>query len=519
MVWVLLIFVGVSLSSCSNKVGTLKSKNVQFYKETYRPQFHFTPKEKWMNDPNGMVYYKGEYHLFYQHYPDSTVWGPMHWGHAVSKDLVDWEHLPIALYPDSLGYIFSGSAVIDWKNTSGFGSETDPAMVAIFTHRHLDGKPKGFESQSLAYSTDRGRSWTKYKNNPVLSDPNSLGFRDPKVFWHEDTQKWIMALSAEDRIKLFSSKDLKAWKLESQFGQEIGAHGGVWECPDLFELPVEGTSKTKWVMLVSIGDGGPNKGSATQYFIGEFDGANFIPDTEETRWIDQGKDNYAGVTWSDLPEKGKRIFVGWMSNWQYANNAPTHPWRSAMTIPREFKVISVGDGGYQLVSQPVDNLSELRSDKKTITSQVVSPDNQLTLSDERLDQHEYNLEFQIPSNDTSERPQTLLLEWSNEDGEKMLLGYDFDEEGVFIDRTNSGVTSFSKEFPVRQFAPYTLNQNLKLQIYMDWSSMEVFVNDGKLVMTSLVFPSKPYNQLRIYTESGEVSFTKGAIWKMNSIWK
>ena len=298
--------------------------------EQYRPQFHFTPKAHWMNDPNGMVYLNGKYHLFFQYNPDSTVWGPMHWAHAISKDMIHWKEQPISLYPDSLGTIFSGSAVIDKDNTAGFGKN---AMVAIFTHHNKkieDQKTGLHQYQSLAYSLDEGKTWTKYKGNPVLPNPGIWDFRDPKVMWHTATGKWIMTLATKDRITFYSSPNLKKWTKESEFGEKLGAHGGVWECPDLFPLELEG--KTHWVLLVSINPGGPNGGSATQYFTGDFDGKTFKPDAEKQKWMDYGTDNYAGVTFSNTG--ARKVLMGWMNNWNYANVVPTKAWRGATTLPR-----------------------------------------------------------------------------------------------------------------------------------------------------------------------------------------
>src|SRR5688572_327195 len=260
------------LISCGVQEKTAEvSAPSEGYNEPYRPQLHFTPEAKWMNDPNGMVYHNGEYHLFYQYYPDSTVWGPMHWGHAVSKDLAHWEHLPIALYPDSLGYIFSGSAVVDNGNTTGFGTADKPALVAVYTYHDAKKEKAGridYQTQGIAYSVDDGRTWKKYEKNPVLKNPGIKDFRDPNVFWHEASKKWVMILAVLDHVEMYNSSDLKSWTKLSEFGKDFGAHGGVWECPDLFPLTIEGESKEKWVMLVSINPGGPNVGSATQYFIG-----------------------------------------------------------------------------------------------------------------------------------------------------------------------------------------------------------------------------------------------------------
>ena len=310
--------------------------NVQTYNEPFRPQYHFSPEQGWMNDPNGLVYHNGDYHLFYQYYPHATVWGPMHWGHAVSKDLVTWEHKPIALFPDEKGYIFSGSAVVDTHNTSGFSTTGEPPLVAIFTYFSLPKEKSGSietQSQGIAYSLDNGVTWEKYGGNPVLPNPGIKDYRDPKVFWHEPTKKWIMLLVAGDYVKLYSSKNLKKWNFLSDFGKELGSKGGVWECPDLFPLTTT-SGETKWVMVVSIGNGAPNGGSGTQYFVGDFNGTQFTTNQKEYKWLDWGTDNYAGITYNNTPNN-ERIFIGWMSNWQYALKTPTTPWRSAMTLPRE----------------------------------------------------------------------------------------------------------------------------------------------------------------------------------------
>ena len=420
----------VACSSKSNKALSNKSGSKQ-YTEQHRPQFHFSPAAQWMNDPNGMVYYEGEYHLFFQHYPDSNVWGPMHWGHAVSPDLVRWEELPIALYPDDLGYIFSGSAVIDWKNTSGFGTDDSPPMVAIFTHHDPVGeKDPGndrFQYQSLAYSTDNGRSWTKYAGNPVIANPGIRDFRDPKVFWDEYSKQWVMVFAAYDHIKVYGSSDLKGWYHLSDFGAGLGAHGGVWECPDLFPLVDEESGEKKWVLLVSINPGGPNGGSATQYFIGDFDGRKFIPDSqydsEEATWLDHGRDNYAGVTWSDIPESdGRRLFIGWMSNWDYAQVVPTYQWRSAMTLPRELKLHST-DNGYRLTSHPVEELQTLRKISLDMVEQDVEGEFDLSfIAKSKTLQMESFIEFN--------REQALVFRLTNKKGESCSIGYNPGRECV-----------------------------------------------------------------------------------------
>jgi len=324
--------------------------------QIHRPKIHFTPRQGWMNDPNGMVYNNGVYHLFYQHNPDASVWGPMHWGHATSRDMITWKHEPIALYPDSLGTIFSGSAVVDVNNTSGLAPKGKIPLVAIFTYHNQAMADKGrndFQSQGIAYSIDNGATWQKYTSNPVLKNPGIRDFRDPKVMWHAPTRRWIMTLAVLDRIHFYSSPNLKEWKKESEFGKDAGAHGGVWECPDLFPIQVEG--KTIWTLLVNLNPGGPNKGSATQYFLGSFDGHRFSPLSTQTQWLDYGPDEYAGVTWSNTGNR--RLFIGWMSNWMYANQVPTETWRSACTIPRELRLVKLG-AGYKLASMPVHELSK-----------------------------------------------------------------------------------------------------------------------------------------------------------------
>lgn len=467
--------------------------------EKYRPQFHFSPPAQWMNDPNGMVYYEGEYHLFYQHYPDSSVWGPMHWGHAVSPDMVHWQHLPIALYPDSLGYIFSGSAVIDKDNTSGFGTEENPAMIAIFTYSDPIGAKAGrndFQTQGIAYSLDKGRTWVKYEGNPVLESPGIADFRDPKVIWNESTGKWVMVLAVKDKVSIYSSADLKTWEFESDFGSDLGAHGGVWECPDLFPLTNE-NGETKWVMLVSINPGAPNGGSATQYFVGDFDGSSFTPDDSVTRWMDYGTDNYAGVTWSDVPESdGRRLLIGWMNNWQYANTIPTKGWRGANTVPRELKL-----DGMSLKSVPVKELASLR--KEAVKFDMQKEEWELPAS---------LMEIELEVN-ASEGEQFQVV-FSNDQGEEVVIELAPGE--LSVDRSGAGVDDFNGGFAKIHKAPL-ISAPEQVKIYLDLSSVEIFVNDGATVMTELVFPDKPYNKLQVKGDKSMVSGITGHV--LTSIWR
>jgi fructan beta-fructosidase len=447
--------------------------------EPYRSQFHFTPASGWMNDPNGLVYYEGEYHLFYQHYPDSTVWGPMHWGHAVSNDLIHWEHLPIALYPDSLGYIFSGSAVVDWKNTSGLGTAQSPPLVAIYTYHDPQGYPAGrvdFQTQGIAYSVDKGRTWTTYDKNPVLPNPGIQDFRDPKVAWNEVSNQWVMTLAVKDHIEFYASPDLKSWSKLSEFGNSLGAHGGVWECPDLFPLKDE-LGNTKWVLFVSINPGGPQGGSATQYFVGDFDGKKFTPHDTITRWIDYGADNYAGVTWSDIPASdGRRLFIGWMSNWQYANVVPTKAWRSATTLPREI-VLNKKSTGYELKSMPVKEITGIQSQPVTYKGTAI------------LESPLCLIEF------TVDKEEDFSLTISNTQGEKVIVVV---KEGkLSFDRTKSGIVDFNDEFAAVHTMDLRDIEIRNVEIYVDLASVELFINDGERIMTEIVFPNQSYNRVQL----------------------
>lgn len=513
-----LIVAGLGLllvvSGCS---GTAKTSNISCSPEPHRPCFHFTPDSMWMNDPNGLVYFDGEYHLFYQYYPDSTVWGPMHWGHAVSSDLVHWQHLPVALYPDSLGYIFSGSAVVDTDNTSGFGKPGQPAMVAIFTYHDMKAEKAGktdYQSQGIAYSTDRGRNWTKYPGNPVIKNPGKRDFRDPKVAWNKESSRWIMTLAAGDRVIFYSSADLKDWKLESEFGQGTGAHGGVWECPDLIEMPVAGKpGEKKWVLLVSINPGGPNRGSATQYFVGKFDGHVFSNESTELRWVDYGKDNYAGVTFSNIPEQdGRVISIGWMSNWQYAQVVPTTTWRSAMTFPRQMKLLEK-NGHYLLTSTPVAEIQQLREEKTELEPHTVNgvTDINPALFTPLLPL-ELNLEFENPNVVTGAFGMIL----SNDKGEYIRIGYEAAGKRFFIDRQHSGKGDFSSDFSgIHYSAPCILDKKVKLQLLIDVASVELFVNEGEVVMTDIFFPEDYYDTLKLFAEGVSVNLMSGNAYKLN----
>jgi len=457
----------------------------------YRPAYHFTPAAHWMNDPNGMVYYQGTYHLFFQYYPGGMTWGPMHWGHATSPDMLSWKEQPIALYPDSLGYIFSGSAVVDANNTAGFGKD---ALVAIFTHHDPKGEKAGtdkFQNQSLAYSLDAGKTWKKYAQNPVLKNPGIKDFRDPKVSWNEATKKWVMTLATLDRITFYSSPNLKDWTKESEFGQKLGAHGGVWECPDLFPLTLNG--KTHWVLIVNLNPGGPNGGSATQYFVGKFDGHTFTPLNEKTKWADYGPDEYAGVTFANTGNR--RLFLGWMSNWEYANQVPTSPWRSAMTIPRELGLRQEGSEIY-LTSKPAAELAGLAKGATTIQNVAVKNTVDLTTRlKATADKHKLTLKTaQLGSFE-------LLL--GNSAGEELVIGYDQAQKQYFIDRSKAGQVGFSAKFAGRATAPrLSPAAGTELTLYFDAASVELFADQGLTAMTEIFFATKPLTTVKLRSTQG-----------------
>lgn len=453
--------------------------------EKFRPVYHHTPAYGWMNDPNGMFYKDGVYHLYFQHNPYGSTWGNMNWGHSYSTDLVHWTYAGDAITPDAWGTVFSGSAVVDKDNSAGFGRN---AIVAFYT----SAKPTPWgdaQMQSIAYSTDDGKTFEKYPGNPVITSTEK-DFRDPHVFRHEATGRWIMILAAGQEMRIYSSANLKDWTYESSFGKEYGSHAGVWECPDLFELPVEGTSEKKWVLVCNINPGGPFGGSATQYFTGTFDGHKFTCDTkpEVTKWMDNGKDHYAAVSFDNAPD-GRRVMIAWMSNWQYANQVPTVQFRSANAIARD--VYLFRDKGVDYVgSRPVAEMTALRGDA------VVSKKATLgELSVKKM--------FKTPSGayeiDLVMAPQdgtTVKMMLSNQKGEYVTIVYDGNMGTLSFDRRQGGDNKFSELFPAVTTAPVH-GKLTSLRVFVDKSSVEVFGNDGRAVMTNLVFPSEPYNSLTL----------------------
>ena len=467
-------------------------------REKFRPTYHFSPLYGWMNDPNGMVYKDGEYHLFYQYNPYGSKWGNMSWGHAISQDLVNWKHLPVAIAPDALGTIFSGSAVVDFDNTAGFGAG---AIIAIYTQN------SDRQVQSIAYSTDNGRTFTKYENNPVLTS-EARDFRDPKVFWYESTKRWIMVLAVGQEMQIFSSPNLKDWTFESRFGEGQGAHGGVWECPDLFELPVEGTNDKKWVLLCNLNPGGPFGGSATQYFVGSFNGKEFVNESpSKTKWMDWGKDHYATVTWSDAPDN-RRIAIAWMSNWQYANDVPTSQYRSPNSVPRDLSLFTV-DGETYLQSAPSPELLKLRDVSKKRSFKV----NGTRIIKDMIAGNEgaYEIELTIEN----QHADVIGFRLYNNKGEEVDMQYDMKEKKFSMDRRKSGDVGFNENFPMLTWTAIESGKDeLKLRLFVDKSSVEAFGDGGRFVMTNQVFPSEPYTHIDFYSKGGAYKVDSFVIYKL-----
>ncbi len=489
--FVIISLIYLSLLGCKNatesKDVTQKISDTSKQFEMYRPKFHFTPKENWMNDPNGLVYYNGSYHLFYQYYPDSTVWGPMHWGHAKSKDLLNWEHRPIALYPDSLGYVFSGSAVIDKNDSAGFGKN---AMVAMFTyHDPVKEKAGGndYQTQGIAFSNDEGETWTKFNENPVIKNPGITDFRDPKVFWNEEKSIWQMVLVAKDHVLFYESTNLKDWKQISEFRFKDNPALGVWECPDLFKLNVEGTQEDKWVLLISHGgESAPNGGSGTRYFVGDYDGKTFTTEQTKSQWIDYGTDNYAGVTFNNTPNN-ERVFIGWMSNWNYATTTPTEAWRSAMTLPRTLSLKSTDDG-FILKSKLIEGFDKLTHNisKEELLGEVPGK-----FSYTKLQESIISFNVALKSE--------LELKISNSIGDAYVLKYNAENGILTADRSKSGNVEFNKMFLKSSIQTVNIGKqkNISITLVLDASSIEVFINDGEFVLTSQVFPNANYTNFEI----------------------
>ena len=522
----------VNLMKLSNTFDTTNT-------DYYRPSYHFTPLYGWMNDPNGMVYKDGEYHLYFQYNPYGSKWGNMHWGHAVSKDLVHWEHLDPAIARDPVGHIFSGSSVIDKKNTAGFGKD---AIIAIYTNNSVNHD----EVQCIAYSNDNGRTFTKYKGNPVLTPFDGLkDFRDPKVFWYEKGKCWYMIVSADKETRFYKSKNLKKWTYVSAFGKGLGQQPCQYECPDFFQLPVNGDKKKmKWVMTMNINPGCWFGGSATEYFVGDFDGKKFTcPDANEVKWLDWGKDHYATVTFSNT---GDRVLgITWMSNWQYANLTPFKQNRGANGLPRELKLYEK-NGKYYVSENVAPEVYALRKETKDLADASVADAKEFAGVAANM-----NGAFEIEADVTPDANGIAGIEISNNKRERTLIYFDMKQGKVVMDRTESGLTDFGKQavphdielawdkqlaaegkqparitnsinykndFALATWAPLSLCEDGKktyhVDIFVDKSSVELFVDGGRIAMTNLVFPVAPYENVKLYTQGGKAEFKNLKVHKL-----
>lgn len=483
--------------------------------QTYRPQYHFSPAKNWTNDPNGLVYFNGEYHLFFQYNPFGDEWGHMSWGHAVSKDLFHWQELPVAIPEENGVMIFTGSAVVDKHNSSGFCTDGKACLVAVYTgHTPEHGSQPALQTQNLAYSNDSGRTWTKYRGNPVLNLHMS-DFRDPKVFWHEGGKQWIMVVSLpnDHKVRIYGAPDLKSWNQLSEFGP-AGAATTQWECPDLFEARVDNGAEERWVLKIGVNPGAVQGGSGEQYFIGQFDGTRFTNENPPatTLWTDDGKDCYCALTFNGLEHAESPVMLGWMDNWQYAAQAPTHPWRGQMTLPRSVSLTKTPDG-IRLKQDPVPLLAKLREKN---TRALVSSVGEANL---------VLLRSQVSVTNSFELDTGTMLGTAQEFGWRIftgkdvatVIGYKRQSGTFFVDRTKSGDVSFSKDFPARtETILPKIGDAIRFRILVDRNSAEVFVNGGLVAMTNLVFPPDGANRVEAYEEGGKVEKISIQAWQLRS---
>ena len=474
-------------------------------REKFRPVYHHTPAYGWMNDPNGMFYKDGVYHLYFQHNPYGSTWGNMTWGHSTTTDLVNWNYEGLAIKPDAWGAVFSGSAVVDYDNTAGFGKN---AVVAFYTS--AKSSPWGdTQSQSMAYSLDNGKTFVKYAYNPVVTS-SKRDFRDPKVFWYAPDKHWVMILAGGQEMDIYSSKNLKDWKYESSFGAKQGAHGGVWECPDLVELPVEGAKEKKWVLICNINPGGPFGGNAAQYFVGTFNGKKFVNESPtQTKWMDWGKDHYATVTFSNAPG-GRCIALGWMSNWQYQTVLPTLQYRGSNTIARDLTLYRQ-DGELLLRCTPSPEIEKARMQKVSVPSFKVSDSYDLASLLEGND-GAYEIDMTIKNSGASK----IMFTLSNNKGEKVNMYYDIMRKQFVMDRSESGKVDFSVDFPAVTVAPVYDTDNIRLRLFVDRTSIEAFGEGGKFVMTNQVFPTEPYNKMSFVSVRGNFTVKSMDVYKLGN---
>ncbi|HEV2273711.1 MAG TPA: glycoside hydrolase family 32 protein [Acidobacteriaceae bacterium] len=479
------------------------------YDQPYRPQVHFSPRQHWTNDPNGLVYFDHEYHLFFQYNPFGDEWGHMSWGHAVSPDLLHWRELPVAIPEENGVMIFTGSVVVDHANTSGLCSEGQSCLIAIYTGASKTPEG-GRQTQNIAYSRDDGRTWTKYEKNPVL-DLQLADFRDPSVQWDADARRWVMAVSLpkEHRVSFYASPDLKQWRHLSDFGPE-GDTAGDWECPDLLRVPAWQGHESLWALKVGLNPGAPQGGSGEQYFLGSFDGARFVAskDRGSHGWTNYGKDDYCAISFNGLPADQPPVLMGWMSNWQYAAKLPTSPWRGQMSLPRRVSFLRDG-AGLALRQEPViDPLHEQSSALSGTAASALLAGNGLAA----VAPYELDLDFGHTSEEVfGIRLYSDAQHWTE-------VGFDTKHREFYIDRSNSGIR-ISPDFPGRTVAPLAEGRPYDLRLIVDRSSIEAYAQEDTIAMTDLIFPPSTNDRIRLFVSPAQPAKISGRLWKLKSIWE
>ncbi len=486
---------------CASPLGAQTQK----YDEPYRPQVHFSPAKNWTNDPNGLVYFQGEYHLFFQYNPFGDQWGHMSWGHAVSSDLLHWQELPVAI-PEKDGImIFTGSVVVDHENTTGFCTKGADCLVAIYTG-HSETTQGIRQTQNIAYSLDKGRTWTRYQNNPVL-DLHLADFRDPSVSWDSNAYHWIMAVSLpkEHKVRFYSSPNLKDWTQLSDFGP-AGDTDGDWECPDLLRIPPSNGKKSIWALKVGLNPGAPQGGSGEQYFLGDFDGKTFTQSHERGShgWTNYGKDDYCAISFNGLPQNQKPVLLGWMSNWQYASKLPTSPWRGQMSLPRRLSFIS-DDIGLALKQEPV--IAPLQEKPIAISSSSAALENGYSIQ----------APFQLKLQFGSPAAQVFGVKLYSDEQHWTEIGFDTSKKEFYIDRTHAGA-DISPDFPIRTTAPLLTNRPYDMTLIVDRSSVEAYAQDGTIAMTNLIYPSSSNLRIQLFPADSKTLKADGQLWELKSIW-
>lgn len=514
--YIILLTTIVLLFSCAGK-----SRNDK-HDEMYRPQVHFSPEQNWMGYPTGLVYSDGEYHLFYLHNPKNNFWGNIHWSHAVSHDLIHWQQLPMALAPDSLGYILSGSVVVDINNTSGFGTKKNPAFIAFYTYYNSEAKDNLKHSLAMAFSIDKGRTWSKYSKNPIVKNPGIPSFSDPKVFWYAPNKSWIMAVTLGQKIGFYTSTNCKSWAHLSNFGMKDDSQNAIWETPDFFEIKVQGSNETKWVLLVSSRGGSTEQAASTRYFIGSFDGKNFNSESSYIKYnflMDYGKDCYANNTWNDTLTN-RRISIGWMNNWEYTGQEPIKGWSGSTTFPRELSLVKQ-DSIYTLYSKPIKGIEKLYvkcqtfKDLKVTDSKIISDKIKNGIAPVDI-----QLVFDNSNNTAINFAQKYGIRLKNKKGEFISIGYDNVDKFFYIDRTNAFGEMSSKSFVTKHSVQYRVDMLfVNWRLIIDKSSVEFFADDYKLAMTDTFYPSDDFDTIELFTDIGSINLKSGSISELNSIWK